>query len=316
MSGETSGVKDWGALRSRRLPIALAIILMCAGTMPVPAEPEIIATFQEATRLATDPLGNIYVIDRGAGRLIRVGTDGGRIEIGGPGADVPEPAAVDPTNGLFIVVGDRASGGLFQFSRDMAPIGPLGSGTVRAPLSGRDEVSDLRSASSLGYGRTTVDDIAVGSEGGIFILDRQARHVVRLDPYYRVERVIGGFDEGSDALSEPVSLCIDDEGTLYVADGGTREVVAFDMHGSRTSSLQLMGEEPIYAIRCDADRRVVVRPAAVDILTGTEMRQIIVKVSDGTELRDVARLGDDVLLLTRRHLYRMVLPTEFRAAVE
>ena len=315
MPGRISGVKGWRAWRSLGRAVVLAAVVACLGMSTPPADPEIIATFRDATRLAVDPLGNIYVIDRGAGRLIRLSVDGRRIEIGGPGADVPEPSAVDPTNGLFVVVADRASGSLFQFSRDMAAIGPLGSGTVRAPLSTRDDAGERGVGSASGR-RTSADDITVGREGDIFILDSRARHVVRLDPYYRMERVIGGFDDGNDALAEPVSLCLDDDGTLFVADNGPKEIVAFDMHGARTNSRPLTGEESIQALRCDPGARLVVRETMIDLVSETEIRQIVLDVPTDAELRDVARIGDDFLILTPRHLYRTSGPANLRTAAE
>src|SRR5690625_7172239 len=87
MPGGILGVKGWRASRSWGRAVVLAAVVACFGMSSSPADPEIIATFRDATRLAVDPLGNIYVIDRGAGRLIRLSVDGRRIEIGGPGAD-------------------------------------------------------------------------------------------------------------------------------------------------------------------------------------------------------------------------------------
>lgn len=263
--------------------------------------------FTDARRIAADPFGNIYVVDEGAGRLVRIGTDGRILSVGGRRSDLRFPAGIDATNGLAIYVADRA-GRLFRYSREMALIGEVGPGALRGPLSARGESSEDVSRRGVGFeGDIAPADILVGQEGDIFFIDERQNHVVKLDDLYRFERRIGGYEAGSAALAKPVSMCMSREGALVVADARRGAIVRFDSYGSYLGERAIRDGGDIRTIRCLADAVIVTFEDRIDIIAGGDVTSVV-QAPEGERLRDVLPRADSWLLLTSRRLIAIAVP--------
>lgn len=93
------------------------------------------------------------------------------------------------------------------------------------------EVSGL----DLGVGNFKApNDICVGPDGSIFILDTGNNRIIQLSSDWELVRVLQSFDrEGvSDRFNSPQGLCVSPNGDLYVADTGNGRVLHFSASGA------------------------------------------------------------------------------------
>src|SRR5690606_20339094 len=184
-----------------------------ADTLVVDGAP--VATFADARALDVDPFGRIYVADAGRDVVVQLDVDGMvRATLGGPGSgdgEFDEPAGLDATNGLLLLVADAGNARIQRFSKEHAFLGTLvagapgaGSGNEAGRPTYRAGDSD---AAALPEGRP-VAVLAAGSNE-VFAADADRRIVLR----WRADRqrvdVIGGHREGEGRLVEPVALATD-----------------------------------------------------------------------------------------------------------
>jgi hypothetical protein len=192
---------------SRLSPVLLAIAIGLAvmpGTGQVGA-PIPIARFDSASHLAADPLGNLYVIDRGAGTLVRIGTAGTPAAVvGGAGSPVMDPVAVDPTNGMAVLVADGASGLIHRFNRSMVWTGELNVSDRTSRR--RDAVSSDLAVREMARPRD-VTSIASTRTRHLFVLDRSSRRIDVFDHRNDHLGTIGTFGAAEAVLSDPAYLC-------------------------------------------------------------------------------------------------------------
>ncbi len=265
-----------------------------------------VASFEDAQRLAADAFGNLYVIDRGARRLVRISATGlVRKELGGSGSRLSDPAGIDPTNGLLIFVTDRSSGRIFRFNRELVPLGAIGEMRLASTGVGSDRDTDDRG--SRGQSLLQPTEIVVGREGEVFVIDRAERDIVKFDANYDFERRIGEFGSGRGALSDPVAITIAADGRrLLVVDADEPGIVVFDLHGAFIRRISVPGDDEVLSIRDTPAGLMAVRPNGINVLVGADWHHQVVP---DHVLTDALFIGEDLLLLTRRTLFRTDLPT-------
>jgi len=268
---------------------------------PSPNTP--LAQFREATALAVDPGGRLYVADAGHNVIRIFGGEGTSQEtLGGSGTRAGEfdgPQALDPTNGQTLYVADAGNGRVQQFSTEFQYVGALAVGAAsdlgipqRAFDDGRD------GADVQGTGRP----IAVASTDSdvTFVVDARKNVVLRFDAQGRADRMIGPTSR----LDEPVALALDDSRHLYVADRGRKAVVVYDLFGTFVKRLSLPDLPGVRALSMHDGRLWIVTPRQVFVCspeTGT-VRQHAVALE--APLVDAAPREGQILLLTEHHLYR------------
>lgn len=109
---------------------------------------------------------------------------------------------------------------------------PAGPGGASAPLDQPGHlVEDLRVGAGVGPTFGQVPDLAVTPDGGVYVLDGDAREVVQLDADGVEVRRMGGPGDGPGLLDYPRRLRLVD-GTLWVDDLGAGRWSAFDTAGS------------------------------------------------------------------------------------
>lgn len=265
------------------------------------------AVFKDARQIERDSFGNLYVVDRGARRLIRLSSDGlARVEIGGSGTDLPDPAAVEPTNGMLILAVDRSSGRILRYNRDLVPLGFIDVTHRAQSYSQRDVQRDERVSRQ--DGNVQPVDLVAGREGELFILDEAARNVLKLDALYNIERRIGTFGSGRGSLADPISLALTSDGSqLLVADSAPQGVFVFDINGAFVRHIAVPAGSTIVSIRDTPQGLVIVRSDVIDVLYDGSWTRLHPPESID-ELVDVLFLEEDVLLLTRRALYHRSMP--------
>jgi len=274
---------------------------LCGAAQPSPDTP--LAQFREATALAVDPGGRLYVADAGHNVIRMFGADGtSRETLGGSGTRAGEfdgPQALDPTNGQTLYVADAGNGRVQQFSTEFQYVGALAVGAAsdlgirqRAFDDGRD------GADVQGTGRPIA--VASTDSDATFVVEARENVVLRFDAQGRSDRIIGAASR----LDEPVALALDDSRHLYVADRGQEGVIVYDLFGTFVKRLSLPDLPGVRALSMHDGRLWIVSPRRVFVWspeTGTVRRHA---VDLGGPLVDAAPREGQILLLTEHHLYR------------
>lgn len=194
----------------------------------------VLAEFEDATALAVDPRGRLYVTDAGRDVVVILSPEGEPLQtLGGSGTRAGEfdlPADVDPANGQVIAVADKYNGRVQRFTEEgqyleSLPVGGGADdrGVDRAFDDGRD------GAAERGEGRP----IAVASTGGggLLILDDAKGIVYRWTKMGGLESIVDGA-MGGKQLRMPVGLAVGTRDRIYVADAGREKVLVYDRFGT------------------------------------------------------------------------------------
>lgn len=216
----------------RGLLVGLLLVLLGAGPGHAqPADLTEIATFREATALAVDPLGRLYVADAGRDvvRILRR-TGETLTTVGGSGTRAGEfdgPRDLDPTNGQTLYVADAGNGRVQQFSAERRYLGALPVGTGGEAASGQRLFDDGRDGADVqGTGRPIA--VVSSDNDATFVVDGREGVVLRLDAQGRAERLTGRAGR----LDVPVALALDGNRRLLVADRRGGQVLAYDLFGT------------------------------------------------------------------------------------
>lgn len=290
---------------------ALSLAALRSHAQPAPTttiertDVQVLAAFEEATSLAVDPAGRLYVTDAGTDAVVHLTGDGTVLaRYGGPGTQpgaFDDPADLDPTNGLVLYVADAGNARIQRFARAFQFLEalPVGAEDAHAqPSYGRQGGN----ASSAGTGQPIA--VAVSDADALYVIDAVRRHVVQWDAPRREPRIIGGFDAGSDALVDPVDLAVDAEGRLFVADRGLDAIVVFDMFGNVLTMLAEGLAARVEALRVVGETLWLIEPDAVQMVapSGGLGRRWTVHLD--APLVDAARYGAHTYLLTSNQLVR------------
>jgi DNA-binding beta-propeller fold protein YncE len=264
---------------------------------------EVLAAFEEATALAVDPAGRLYVTDAGTDAVVHLTGDGTVLaRYGGPGTQpgaFDGPTDLDPTNGLVLYVADAGNARIQRFARAFQFLEALPVGTEDAqPSYGRQGGN----ASNAGTGQPIA--VAVSDADALYVIDAVRGHVVQWGLPRREPRIIGGFDAGPDALVDPVDLAVDTEGQLYVADRGRDAIVIFDIFGNVLTTLAEGLAARVEALRIVGGALWLIEPDAVQMIgpSGVLGRRWSVRLD--APLVDAARYGAHTYLLTSNQLVR------------
>jgi len=122
-------------------------------------------------------------------------------------------------------------------------------------------VGALDSPSEEVFGR--IQDIAIGSQGDLFVLDGLANDVRWFDAAGHFRGRAGRNGEGPGELSVPVAVAIDDAGLVHVLDARNRRIAVF-APTPRGLELQRENRVPFAADLCVAgSRRYLLLPSAL-----------------------------------------------------
>ncbi len=270
--------------------------------------------FEDARALAADPAGVLYVADAGAGVVVRLAPGGLPERLGGPGGSegaFDEPADVDPTNGLVLLVADAGNSRIQRFTREMRHLEtlPVGRGYGAAGERPARPVYNAgqEDAHELGRGRPIA--VATAATGEVLAVDAAEGVVVRWDAGQRVRETIGGFGAGEGALAEPVALAVSARGEAFVADRGRAAVVVYDALGTHLRTLPLGDDGAAVvalAIRKNEWWAVLPDRLLVFSMEGERLRAIPVALL--APLVDIAFVGERLFLLTEERLYQEIPP--------
>ncbi len=118
-------------------------------------------------------------------------------------------------------------------------------------------------------------DMAVAADGTVFVLDGAPARVLRLRPDGLWAAPFGAVGVGPDRLTRVSALALDEaRGRLYVADVGTRRVVAFDLDGDFRAVVANDTEAVAIALRPDGTLWLADRLAGAVRLVAADGREL------------------------------------------
>jgi DNA-binding beta-propeller fold protein YncE len=270
-----------------------------------------LAEFVDPMALSVDPQGLVYVVDASTSTLSRFTPHGEKVSVhGGSGSGEYEfdtPSDIDASAGLIWLVADAGNGRIKRFSSEYLHLASLpvdlSSFTVTqsAGRGGfREEEGDpLRHAG----GRPIA--VATNMSDETFAIDANSGVVIKWGSSRRIERVFGGPGELRGALVEPVSLAIDQDGRIYVADRGLNAVLVYDRFGTFVRRIADGLVDGIVSVTVVGDRLLIVAEDGVRVygpnsdLLGTYALDL------GEPLRDVSVADGAFMVLTERRLVRV-----------
>lgn len=269
-----------------------------------------LAAFEEATALAVDPAGWLYVTDAGADAAVQLASDGTvQARYGGSGTrpgTFDNPADLAPTNGLALYVADAGNARVQRFARAFQFLEALPVG--RDPTAPTGPTYDSQNMNAFARGTGEPVSIAVSDADDLYVIDAARGHVEQWAVPRTAPQVIGGFDAGPGALRDPVGLALGPNERLYVADRGRNAIVVFDAFGRFLTTLADGRVADATALRFVDGQLWLVGPRTVQEVdsTGRIGRRWVVRLD--APLVDATRRAGRTYLLTSQRLYRWARP--------
>lgn len=268
-----------------------------------------LAVFQDAVALAADPSGILYVVDAVTSSITRLTPTGEVISThGGPGRGeyrFDDPSDIDVSAGLVWLVADAGNSRIKRYSSEFLHLASMPvdvSSFAVQQSAGRGGFREEEGA-PLEYATGRPISVAATISDETFAVDGENGTVIKWDASRRIERVFGKT-EGALLLVDPVSVAVDREGNVYVADRGLDAVLVFDRFGTYIRTLAEGIAKDVETVYTRGDRMIVVLPERLLVydLSGLLLR--IYDIHLGEPLRDVAVADGAFFLLTERRLVR------------
>lgn len=252
-------------------------------------EERFFGSFENASRVHVDALGQIYVLDEARHTISRFRGSSGAIQtIGGFGWDATtfdRPTAV-AADGLNVYVSDYGNHRVMRYDRNLVFVSSLAL---------RDTSF---SPAQFGYPL----GLALSRQGDLFVLDGENLRVVQFDSRSRFVRSFGTLESPEGRLRQPVEISVSPDDKVLILEND--RIIEFDFAGTY---LRSMGEGAIHnsggmcsiengllvaandtLMWFNSDGSVRMKIAASDIVSGFPL----------SPLRDVAVSNDRLLLLT------------------
>lgn len=230
------------------------------------------AQFDKPVGAIVERSGTLLVADTGNDRIQRLSPSGTALgSFGSPGRgpgefDHPTGVAVDSRGDLYIA--DTGNRRIQEFD----PHGGF-----------------MREIAGRAYGFVAPGDVAIASDDSLFVLDRDAARIVRINPDGSLTSW-GGVGSGSGQMDRPTGLSIQ-AGTVAVADTGNRRIEIFTLSGHLITSWAVAE----WATTTGAPPDVLVTNDGKVYASSPDTNQIVVYRSDGTRLGTLTPSGSDAL---------------------
>jgi tripartite motif-containing protein 71 len=171
------------------------------------------------TGITLDFMGNIFITDTGNNRVVECDPEGGFLrEIGGFGWETGQfnhPTYLTTDNGLNIYVVDSQNKRIQRLDHNLNFVAAI---------------NIEKSGDFTGLGLP--EGIAITPSGEMILSDMQEDCLILLDNGFNYERSVGGFGGGGGNLRDPLGICLDRDGNIFVADSHDNRVAVFDRFGN------------------------------------------------------------------------------------
>ncbi len=174
--------------------------------------------FRELAGASVDPQGNVYVVDRGAHMIHRIGRSGMvEISTGGYGwgnQEFDRPSGIWAKNGVDVYISDYGNHRIQRYDRRLTYVASLETRVTGFEIE--------RFGYPLG--------VLVNRQGDLFVLDEENLRIVSFSSFDRHLRTFGGFDAGRFRIGTPRTLMVFGEDNIVVRDG--KRLLFFDPFGT------------------------------------------------------------------------------------
>lgn len=282
--------------------VAIAL-LMHTSVVPCPStadtllqEESVLGPFRQATRLAVNPQGWLYVLDAELQSLLLFKTSQDQPRsVGGLGwsaTSFDRPTGIT-TDGLSVYVSDYYNHRIQRFDRNL---------NYLASFSTRDTTAE---SARFGYPM----GVALSRLGDLFVIDSENIRVLKFTPQRRLERAFGGIEETRGKLRHPLKILLSPDDHVYVLEPD--RLIEYDNFGN---FLRIVGQGLLHQAQGFHVGRDALVVATIDSLiwfSRSGRVETIVPVSSIlasvplTPLHDVALSGEKLFLLTARQLVIM-----------
>jgi tripartite motif-containing protein 71 len=173
-----------------------------------------------ASGIALDPVGTVYVADTGNNRIQKFGSDGEYLAEAGdfgwePGQFNQPTGVATGRSGLEIYVADSQNNRIQILSPHFGLIAIVGGREAEGPI-------------PLG----NLSGIAVTADGEIYVSDQDADQVVQISSFSRTDRSFGGYGYGAGNVQRPLGLDVGEKGEVFVCDSHNDQIAVFDRFGN------------------------------------------------------------------------------------
>lgn len=253
-----------------------------------------IGDFKLASAISIDPLGNLYVVDRGANEIIKIEKNNKIQRTGGRGwksASLDEPIDINTPNGLDIYVADYGNHRILRFDRTLTFVSSY-------PTEEKSQTIERIFGSPL--------SIACSRFGDLFILDGENNRVLKINSSNKIERTFGGVDAGKGRLLKPLRLRVSNRDRVYVLD--LNNIVMFDLYGNYIRTLESERFKRLLSIGIFDDALYALDNCSLIIMNfdGTIKSQVTIPsqiLDDNTEIIDFTVKSDVIYLLTEHRIF-------------
>jgi DNA-binding beta-propeller fold protein YncE len=185
--------------------------------------------FQDPVAISVDPLGRIYILDRGRNTLQKITIKDTTITAGESHSwrdnAINQFQDIISPNGLDIYVADYGSNRIHRFDRDLNFISSIPQTDVQASM---EKVFGFPSS------------IAIDRFGSLYVIDKEDKNICKIGASDRIDRTFGGHDAGLGRLIEPHTIRISNKNELiYVSD--LNRIVVFDIYGNYITTKPIPG---------------------------------------------------------------------------
>ncbi len=250
------------------------------------------ARFENATSIALDPGGDIYVLDGGKNMLIQLSAQQtGKRASGGYGwSDVAfdQPKDVVAPNGLDIYVADYGNHRIQRLDRNLNFVSAI-------PAAGNQTEPAFRYPMS----------VAVSRQGALFITDGENGRILKYVNNV-LERTFGDVGGGAARLRQPSRVRISDKDIVYVQDRNL--LVRYDYFGNYLSPFGPGALRKLIAFTLDHRKVYAVDSSAVYAFNSNGMLDwslpldSLMTSTEGEAPVDIALSKDTLYLLTPHRL--------------
>ncbi len=212
--------------------------------------------------LAESRDGSVFVVDRGANRVIRFNSElMPENQIGGyglSGESLNHPTFVVIDNELNIYVSDENNRRVVRFD---------------ARLNYVDDIrfADEEDPFKFGY----PSGIGVTSHGEVWIADREKNQLCIFNNIGRFDKFLGDFGSPEGQLANPEKIMTAISGKFYVCDAGQRRLVVYDEFGNFVRKLTIDGIDYLIAAAIEKDALWILDGSMSRILLSDKNGKII-----------------------------------------
>jgi hypothetical protein len=244
--------------------------------------------FTNASSISIDPENNVYIIDKGANKIIKYLPDlktfssAGGFGWGEQTFDSPSDLCI--SFGMNIFITDYNNHRIQRFDKNLNYI---------STYSSRDNPD---AAQNFGF----PDGICISKKGELFFGDLENKRVIKYNAFGEFEKSIGDLNAGLGKLDNPSKMRIDDKDNLYVLDG--RDIKIFDRFGNYIKKIDFFHVEVINSFFINQNLLYLINKRNLDIINNGGKTAYSIKLNNEEtgemEFNDILINGDKLFVLS------------------